>query len=133
MIEAPPGHLILQTLRSHDQWNTVPYSADDRYRGIHHSRRVVLVNPDDLAELGIADRSEVDLVGSWHDGVERRPRLHRRRLPHDAGLRRRVLPGDQRPGPAGQRRRPQQHSHRQGDHDPAGTVTSRMTSHHHPA
>ena len=71
-LEAPPGHLILQTLRSHDQWNTVPYSDDDRYRGIRNSRRVVLVNPDDLAELGFADRDVVDLVGVWHDGVERR-------------------------------------------------------------
>ncbi|AQZ61873.1 Putative formate dehydrogenase oxidoreductase protein [[Actinomadura] parvosata subsp. kistnae] len=71
-LEAPPGHLILQTLRAHDQWNTIPYSGDDRYRGIRHGRRVVLVNPDDLAELGIAERSVVDLVGVWHDGVERR-------------------------------------------------------------
>ncbi|MGW4794518.1 molybdopterin dinucleotide binding domain-containing protein, partial [Nonomuraea sp. NPDC004297] len=71
-LEAPPGHLILQTLRSHDQWNTIPYSGDDRYRGIRRSRRVVLVNPADLGELGIADRDVVDLVGVWHDGVERR-------------------------------------------------------------
>ncbi|TMR96342.1 FdhF/YdeP family oxidoreductase [Nonomuraea basaltis] len=72
MLQAPKGHLILQTLRSHDQWNTIPYSGNDRYRGIHHGRRVVLVNPADLAELGIADRSQVDLVSVWHDGVERR-------------------------------------------------------------
>jgi molybdopterin-dependent oxidoreductase alpha subunit len=71
-LAAPPGYLILQTLRSHDQWNTVPYTSNDRYRGIHNSRRVVLVNPTDLAELRIADRSVVDLVGVWHDGVERR-------------------------------------------------------------
>jgi molybdopterin-dependent oxidoreductase alpha subunit len=72
MLRAPEGHLLLQTLRSHDQWNTVPYAMNDRYRGIHNARRVVLVNPADLDELGIADRSEVDLVGVWHDGVERR-------------------------------------------------------------
>ncbi|WP_329040890.1 FdhF/YdeP family oxidoreductase [Streptomyces sp. NBC_01422] len=53
MPEVPEGHLLLQTLRSHDQWNTVPYTANDRYRGIHGSRRVVLVNPEDLAELGL--------------------------------------------------------------------------------
>ena len=72
MLQAPDGHLLLQTLRSHDQWNTVPYAMDDRYRGIHNARRVVLVNPADLEELNIADRAEVDLVGVWHDGVERR-------------------------------------------------------------
>ncbi len=68
----PDGHLLLQTLRSHDQWNTVPYTDNDRYRGIHGSRRVVLVNPDDLSELGLADGDRVDLVGVWKDGSERR-------------------------------------------------------------
>jgi molybdopterin-dependent oxidoreductase alpha subunit len=69
---APPGHLVLQSLRSHDQWNTIPYAMDDRYRGIHNARRIVLVNPDDLADLGISDRSTVDLVSVWTDGTERR-------------------------------------------------------------
>ncbi|WGD38803.1 FdhF/YdeP family oxidoreductase [Streptomyces cathayae] len=68
----PAGHLLLQTLRSHDQWNTVPYSTDDRYRGIHGSRRVVLVNPGDLAELGLTEGQWVDLVGVWTDDTERR-------------------------------------------------------------
>ncbi|WP_030606684.1 FdhF/YdeP family oxidoreductase [Streptomyces sclerotialus] len=70
--EVPEGHLLLQTLRSHDQWNTVPYAMNDRYRGIHNARRVVLVNPADLAALGLADRDEVDLVSVWRDGAERR-------------------------------------------------------------
>ncbi|MEU1576763.1 FdhF/YdeP family oxidoreductase [Streptomyces collinus] len=69
---APEGHLLLQTLRSHDQWNTVPYSDNDRYRGIHGSRHVVLVNPADLTELGLAQGDRVDLVSVWADGSERR-------------------------------------------------------------
>ncbi|WP_141012656.1 FdhF/YdeP family oxidoreductase [Nocardioides sambongensis] len=72
MLAAPPGHLVLQSLRSHDQWNTIPYTPNDRYRGIHDARRVVMVNPADLDELGVADRSLVDLVSVWADGVERR-------------------------------------------------------------
>ncbi|WP_410869789.1 FdhF/YdeP family oxidoreductase [Nocardia sp. A7] len=72
MLDAPPGYLVLQSLRSHDQWNTIPYAADDRYRGIHNARRVVMVNPDDLAERGIADGDVVDIVSIWHDGTERR-------------------------------------------------------------
>ncbi|NUW00005.1 FdhF/YdeP family oxidoreductase [Streptomyces sp. CAI 127] len=72
MPQVPEGHLLLQTLRSHDQWNTVWYAPNDRYRGIHDARRVVLVNPADLAELGLADRDTVDLVSVWHDGRERR-------------------------------------------------------------
>ncbi|MFE1943196.1 FdhF/YdeP family oxidoreductase [Streptomyces massasporeus] len=69
---APEGHLLLQTLRSHDQWNTVPYTNNDRYRGIHGSRHVVLVNPADLTELGLAQGDHVDLVSVWEDGTERR-------------------------------------------------------------
>jgi molybdopterin-dependent oxidoreductase alpha subunit len=72
MPRIPDGHLLLQTLRSHDQWNTIPYAMNDRYRGIHNARRVVLVNPDDLTALGLADRDLVDLVTVWHDGIERR-------------------------------------------------------------
>lgn len=72
LLEAPPGHLVLQSLRSHDQWNTVPYAMNDRYRGIHDARRVVLVSGADLEELGLADRQLVDIVSIWHDGTERR-------------------------------------------------------------
>jgi anaerobic selenocysteine-containing dehydrogenase len=71
-IRPPEGHLVLQTMRSHDQWNTVPYALNDRYRGIHNGRRVVLVNPADIEELGLADRQLVDLVSTWDDGIERR-------------------------------------------------------------
>ena len=44
----PAGRLLLQTLRSHDQYNTTIYGLDDRYRGIKGGRRVVFVNPDDI-------------------------------------------------------------------------------------
>jgi molybdopterin-dependent oxidoreductase alpha subunit len=71
-ISPPDGHLVLQTMRSHDQWNTVPYALDDRYRGIHNGRRVVLVNPADIEALGLADRQLVDLISTWDDGIERR-------------------------------------------------------------
>ncbi len=68
----PPGHLLLQTLRSHDQYNTTVYGLDDRYRGIHNGRQVVFVNPKDIAELGYADGQLVDLVGVFEDQRERR-------------------------------------------------------------
>ncbi|WP_029135784.1 FdhF/YdeP family oxidoreductase [Nakamurella lactea] len=70
-IVVPPGRLLLQTVRSHDQFNTTIYGLNDRYRGIHRGRRVVFVNPDDLAELGFADGEAVDLHGEWTDGVDR--------------------------------------------------------------
>ncbi|MGW5049076.1 FdhF/YdeP family oxidoreductase [Streptomyces griseoluteus] len=70
--DLPEGRLLLQTLRSHDQYNTTIYGLDDRYRGITDGRRVVLVHPEDARELGVSDGSYVDLVGEWSDGVERR-------------------------------------------------------------
>jgi formate dehydrogenase major subunit len=70
-LEVPPGRLLLQSLRSHDQYNTTIYGLDDRYRGIKAGRRVVFVRPDDLAELGLRDGQIVDLVGEWHDGERR--------------------------------------------------------------
>ncbi|MDX2642564.1 FdhF/YdeP family oxidoreductase [Streptomyces sp. PA03-1a] len=72
MPRAPKGHLILQSLRSHDQWNTIPYAMDDRYRGIQGGRRVVMVNPEDIAALGLTEMQMVDLVSIWTDGSERR-------------------------------------------------------------
>ncbi|MDK0518893.1 FdhF/YdeP family oxidoreductase [Streptomyces sp. ML-6] len=70
--ELPQNRLLLQTLRSHDQYNTTIYGLDDRYRGIKNGRRVVLVNPEDAHALGLADGAYTDLVSEWKDGVERR-------------------------------------------------------------
>lgn len=68
----PEGRLLLQTLRSHDQYNTTIYGLDDRYRGIKGGRRVVLVHPEDAAAFGLADGAYADLVSEWTDGTERR-------------------------------------------------------------
>ncbi|MFD9752850.1 FdhF/YdeP family oxidoreductase [[Kitasatospora] papulosa] len=70
--ELPEGRLLLQTLRSHDQYNTTIYGLDDRYRGIKGGRRIVMVNPQDAQDLGLADGSYTDLVSEWKDGIERR-------------------------------------------------------------
>lgn len=70
-VQCPPGRLILQTLRSHDQFNTTIYGHNDRYRGIKKGRHVVFVNPEDLAELGLADGQFVDVHSEHADGRER--------------------------------------------------------------
>ncbi len=62
-----PGRLVLQTLRSHDQFNTTIYGMDDRYRGIGNARRIILVNPEDLKERGIAPCAQVDITSFWGD------------------------------------------------------------------
>jgi molybdopterin-dependent oxidoreductase alpha subunit len=67
-IEVPPGRLLLMTIRSHDQYNTTVYTDDDRYRGIHGDRRVVLVHPDDLSALGLAQGVRVDVTSHFTNG-----------------------------------------------------------------
>jgi molybdopterin-dependent oxidoreductase alpha subunit len=74
-VPVPHGRLVLQTLRSHDQYNTTIYGLDDRYRGVSGGRRVVFVNPADIAALGLAGGDRVDLVSEFaEDGrlAERR-------------------------------------------------------------
>ncbi len=67
-VDVPAGHLLLQTVRSHDQFNTTIYGLDDRYRGIRGGRDVVFVNADDLRAFGLADGDLVDIVSIWTDG-----------------------------------------------------------------
>ncbi|MDV7354861.1 FdhF/YdeP family oxidoreductase [Rhodococcus oxybenzonivorans] len=64
-LPVPAGKLILQTMRSHDQYNTTIYGLDDRYRGVKGGRRVLFINTDDLAALGFTDGDRVDLVSEW--------------------------------------------------------------------
>lgn len=61
----PPGRVILQTLRSHDQFNTTIYGLDDRYRGIKNARRVVMMNPKDIEMFGLLDGDRVDVISEW--------------------------------------------------------------------
>ncbi|GAY15406.1 FdhF/YdeP family oxidoreductase [Mycobacterium sp. shizuoka-1] len=67
-VPVPPGRLVLQTLRSHDQYNTTIYGLDDRYRGVKGGRRVVFVNPADIEALGLRADDRVDLVSEFTDG-----------------------------------------------------------------
>jgi len=70
-LERPVGRLILQTMRSHDQFNTTIYSLNDRYRGIKNGRDVIFVNPDDLIELNLEDGQRVDIFSEWKDEPDR--------------------------------------------------------------
>jgi molybdopterin-dependent oxidoreductase alpha subunit len=75
--EVPAGRLLLQTVRSHDQYNTTIYGLDDRYRGIKNGRRVIFVHPDDLASFGLGDGDIVDIISEWTDGSTRRAQQFR--------------------------------------------------------
>jgi anaerobic selenocysteine-containing dehydrogenase len=84
-VDVPAGHLLLQTLRSHDQFNTTIYGYDDRYRGIKNGRNVVFVNLADLTALGLADGDMVDLVSVAEDGERRLEGLRAVSYPTTAG------------------------------------------------
>ncbi len=68
-VEVP---FTLQTLRSHDQYNTTIYGLDDRYRGVYGQREVVFIHPDDMASLGFSEGQLVDIETLWNDGLTRR-------------------------------------------------------------
>ena len=70
-IPIKPGQFLMTTLRTHDQYNTTIYGLDDRYRGVFHGRRVVLMNPDDLRERGWEAGDHVDITSHFqNDGKE---------------------------------------------------------------
>jgi molybdopterin-dependent oxidoreductase alpha subunit len=84
-IRLAEGRLLLQTMRSHDQYNTTIYGLNDRYRGVKGGRRVVLVHPDDLEERGVRDGDHVDLVSEWDDGERRAERFRATSYPTARG------------------------------------------------
>jgi molybdopterin-dependent oxidoreductase alpha subunit len=77
--EAPPDDdvLILQTMRSHDQWNTTIYSDNDRYRGIKNLRALILMNRDDMGARQIQPGDLVDITATARDGSRRFLRRYR--------------------------------------------------------
>lgn len=67
----PAGKLMLCTMRSHDQFNTTVYSNNDRYRGVHNLRRLVLMNEIDMQSRGLEEFDETDIVSYAKDGSTR--------------------------------------------------------------
>jgi anaerobic selenocysteine-containing dehydrogenase len=63
--------LRLMTMRSDDQFNTTVYSADDRFRGVFGTRRVLLINPQDASRLGFKIGDRVTACTVADDGVAR--------------------------------------------------------------
>ena len=64
--------LIMQSMRSHDQYNTTIYGLDDRYRGVKGQRDVLFVNEADIIRLGFQPGQKADIVSIWNDTRERR-------------------------------------------------------------
>ncbi len=58
----------MTTIRSHDQFNTTIYNSRDRYRGVEGSRRVIFMNEQNIANLGLKAGQTVDLTSHFDDG-----------------------------------------------------------------
>ncbi|MEM6728033.1 MAG: molybdopterin dinucleotide binding domain-containing protein, partial [Pseudomonadota bacterium] len=70
-VQGKDAHFVLQTFRSHDQYNTTVYGMDDRYRGVYGARNVVFVNRRDLKDMGLVGGDFVDIIGAHDDGHHR--------------------------------------------------------------
>ena len=68
--ELKEDELMMMTIRSHDQFNTTIYGLNDRYRGIHNERRVILMHENDMARRNLKSGDVVDLYNHF-DGIER--------------------------------------------------------------
>ncbi|HEX7639219.1 MAG TPA: FdhF/YdeP family oxidoreductase [Burkholderiaceae bacterium] len=66
-----PDVIRLTTLRSFDQFNTTVYGYHDRFRGIHGTRHVLMMNEADIARLGLEDGQLVRARTAADDGQRR--------------------------------------------------------------
>jgi anaerobic selenocysteine-containing dehydrogenase len=66
-----PGVLRLMTVRGDSQFNTTVYSLDDRFRGVWGTRRVLLMNAEDLRAQALAAGDFVTAHTVSADGVPR--------------------------------------------------------------
>ena len=67
-IELEKGRLFMTTIRSHGQFNTTIYKFHDRYRGVEGSRRVIFMNEQNIADLGLQAGQAVDITSHFDDG-----------------------------------------------------------------
>lgn len=77
VLPASDDMLVLQTMRSHDQWNTTIYSNNDRYRGVKNLRELIFMHEDDMRDRGIWQGDFVDIVATSKDGTQRELRQYR--------------------------------------------------------
>jgi molybdopterin-dependent oxidoreductase alpha subunit len=87
MFKPGAGRITLQTLRSHDQYNTTIYGLDDRYRGISNNRMIIFLNPEDMKGRGIKPLQEIIITSYW-DGDEPQERIAKgfKAIPYDMPL-----------------------------------------------
>lgn len=69
VLPASDDMLVLQTMRSHGQWNTAINSNNDRHRGVKNLRELIFMHEDDMRDRGIWQGDLVDIVSTSKDGT----------------------------------------------------------------
>jgi len=59
------GQLMLQTLRTHDQYNTTVYGMEDRYRGLYYDRDIIMMNKNDLQDRDLKHGDKVNITSHF--------------------------------------------------------------------
>ncbi|GBG96767.1 FdhF/YdeP family oxidoreductase [Lactococcus termiticola] len=77
VIPEAEGALSLQTMRSHDQWNTTIYTNNDRYRGVKNIREMIFMNKRDMKMRGLESGDLVDIKATAKDGSVREVKAFR--------------------------------------------------------
>lgn len=63
--------LTLQTMRSHDQYNTTIYGMDDRYHCVYGERNVIFINAEDMRKQHLKNGDLVKIKTILDDSIER--------------------------------------------------------------
>jgi len=66
-----PDVLRLMTTRGDSQFNTTVYGLDDRFRGVHGTRQVLLMNAADISRLALEEGDFVTASTVSPDGIAR--------------------------------------------------------------
>lgn len=67
-IDLQEDQLLLTSIRAHNQFNTTIYDHSDRYRGIHGTRRVVMMNSEDMQARNLKENDLVKITSHFTDG-----------------------------------------------------------------
>jgi molybdopterin-dependent oxidoreductase alpha subunit len=70
-----PEEFLLTTIRGHDQFNSTIYGLNDRYRGVFDGRRVLFLNPLDMAARNLQAGQIVDIYSHFEGEVRKAPRF----------------------------------------------------------
>lgn len=110
-VEVPDAHLLLQTVRSHDQFNTTISRSTASTTATAASKAAGTSSSSTAPTCATAGCTTGTCRHRQRAGRRRaaRQKLPRRAVPHTTRLRRRPLPRSERPRPAGLHRRGQPH------------------------